>query len=138
MLTCVIEVENFTSIVLVRSLQANTLPCGKKGNGPEPSPIGLDGKGVEISQQAPLRCQLLQSNVNAFSPGIRLASVRQYGTSGNSRTALPSLLYLEGATFVFSYAVEMVGMTMAFYMFISLSISGVLNIYNKRVQLVER
>ncbi len=36
------------------------------------------------------------------------------------------------------HAIEIVGMTMAFYMFISLSISGVLNIYNKRVQLVER
>jgi len=36
------------------------------------------------------------------------------------------------------YAVEMVGMTMAFYMFISLTISFFLNIYNKRVQLVER
>lgn len=36
------------------------------------------------------------------------------------------------------HAVEMVGMTMAFYMFISLSISWLLNIYNKRVQLVER
>jgi len=36
------------------------------------------------------------------------------------------------------HAVEIVGMTMAFYAFISLSISGVLNIYNKRVQLVER
>jgi general L-amino acid transport system permease protein len=27
---------------------------------------------------------------------------------------------------------------MAFYMFVSLTISGLLNIYNKRVQLVER
>ncbi|MBL4907790.1 MAG: ABC transporter permease subunit [Sneathiella sp.] len=36
------------------------------------------------------------------------------------------------------HAIEIVGMTMAFYMFISLSISGLLNIYNKRVQLVER
>ncbi|MFW2368651.1 MAG: amino acid ABC transporter permease [Desulforhopalus sp.] len=36
------------------------------------------------------------------------------------------------------YAVELVGMTMAFYMFISLTISWLLNIYNKRVQLVER
>jgi len=36
------------------------------------------------------------------------------------------------------YAVEMVGMTMLFFMVISLSISGLLNIYNKRVQLVER
>lgn len=36
------------------------------------------------------------------------------------------------------YAVEMVGLTMAFYMVISLSISGLLNIYNRRVQLVER
>jgi len=36
------------------------------------------------------------------------------------------------------HAVEIVGMTMAFYMIISLTISGLLNIYNKRVQLVER
>jgi len=36
------------------------------------------------------------------------------------------------------YAVELVGMTMAFYMFISLTISWLLNIYNKRIQLVER
>jgi len=36
------------------------------------------------------------------------------------------------------HAIEIVGMTMAFYMFVSLSISGLLNIYNKRVQLVER
>lgn len=36
------------------------------------------------------------------------------------------------------YAVEMVGMTMAFYMFVSLTISLSLNTYNKRIQLVER
>ncbi len=36
------------------------------------------------------------------------------------------------------YAIELVGMTMAFYMFVSLLISWLLNIYNKRVQLVER
>ncbi len=36
------------------------------------------------------------------------------------------------------HAIEIVGITMAFYMFISLSISALLNIYNKRVQLVER
>lgn len=36
------------------------------------------------------------------------------------------------------YAVELVGMTMAFYMCISLIISWFLNIYNKRIQLVER
>ena len=36
------------------------------------------------------------------------------------------------------HAIEIVGMTMAFYMFVSLSISGLLNIYNKHVQLVER
>ncbi len=35
-------------------------------------------------------------------------------------------------------AIEIVGMTMAFYMFVSLSISALLNIYNRRVQLVER
>ena len=36
------------------------------------------------------------------------------------------------------YAIELVGMTMAFYMFVSLIVSWLLNIYNKRVQLVER
>lgn len=36
------------------------------------------------------------------------------------------------------YAIELVGMTMAFYMFVSLLISWLSNIYNKRVQLVER
>jgi len=36
------------------------------------------------------------------------------------------------------YAIELVGMTMAFYMVVSLLISWLLNIYNKRVQLVER
>ena len=36
------------------------------------------------------------------------------------------------------HAIEIVGMTMAFYMFVSLTISGLLNIYNKRVQLVVR
>lgn len=47
-------------------------------------------------------------------------------------------LFMQTALNQAGYAVEMVGMTMAFYMFISLSISGVLNIYNKRVQLEER
>ncbi|MEB8434427.1 ABC transporter permease subunit [Cocleimonas sp. KMM 6892] len=36
------------------------------------------------------------------------------------------------------YAIEIVAMTMGFYMFVSLIISGLLNIYNKKVQLVER
>ena len=47
-------------------------------------------------------------------------------------------LFMQTALNQAGYAVEMVGMTMAFYMTISLSISAVLNIYNKRVQLVER
>ncbi|MFP6705471.1 MAG: ABC transporter permease subunit [Alphaproteobacteria bacterium] len=47
-------------------------------------------------------------------------------------------LFMQTALNQAGYAVEMVGMTMAFYMFISLSISGVLNIYNRRVQLEER
>ena len=47
-------------------------------------------------------------------------------------------LFMQTALNQAGYAVEIVAMTMAFYMFISLSISGVLNIYNKRVQLVER
>ena len=36
------------------------------------------------------------------------------------------------------YAIEIVAMTMLFYMTVSLSISGLLNIYNKRVQIRER
>ena len=36
------------------------------------------------------------------------------------------------------YAIEIVAMTMLFYMTISLSISGLLNIYNKRAQIKER
>ena len=36
------------------------------------------------------------------------------------------------------HAIEIVGLTMGFYMFVSLTISGLLNIYNKSVQLVER
>ncbi len=36
------------------------------------------------------------------------------------------------------HAIEIVGMTMAFYMFVSLTISWLLNIYNKHVQRVER
>jgi general L-amino acid transport system permease protein len=36
------------------------------------------------------------------------------------------------------HAIEIVGITMMFYMVISLTISGLLNIYNKHVQLVER
>lgn len=36
------------------------------------------------------------------------------------------------------HAIEIVAMTMAFYMTVSLTISWLLNIYNKRVQLVER
>jgi len=47
-------------------------------------------------------------------------------------------LFMQTALNQAGYAVEMVGMTMAFYMFISLLIAGLLNIYNKRVQLVER
>jgi len=47
-------------------------------------------------------------------------------------------LFMQTALNQAGYAVEMVGMTMAFYMVISLIISFFLNIYNKRVQLVER
>lgn len=47
-------------------------------------------------------------------------------------------LFLQTSLNQAGYAVEMVGLTMAFYMFISLTISFFLNIYNKRVQLVER
>lgn len=47
-------------------------------------------------------------------------------------------LFMQTALNQAGYAVEMVGMTMAFYMVISLTISGLLNIYNRSVQLVER
>lgn len=47
-------------------------------------------------------------------------------------------LFMQTALNQAGYAVEMIEMTMAFYMVISLSISALLNIYNKRVQLVER
>ncbi|MFQ5784716.1 MAG: amino acid ABC transporter permease [Alphaproteobacteria bacterium] len=47
-------------------------------------------------------------------------------------------LFMQTALNQSGYAVEIVAMTMGFYMIISLSISGVLNIYNKRVQLRER
>lgn len=47
-------------------------------------------------------------------------------------------LFMQTALNQAGYAVEMVGLTMAFYMVISLTISFFLNIYNKRVQLVER
>jgi len=47
-------------------------------------------------------------------------------------------LFMQTALNQAGYAVEMVGMTMAFYMAVSLTISFFLNIYNKHVQLVER
>ena len=47
-------------------------------------------------------------------------------------------LFMQTSLNQIGYAVELVGITMAFYMVISLTISWLLNIYNKRVQLVER
>ena len=47
-------------------------------------------------------------------------------------------LFMQTTLNQIGHAVEIVGMTMAFYMVVSLSISFLLNIYNKRVQLVER
>lgn len=47
-------------------------------------------------------------------------------------------LFMQTALNQAGYAIEMVGMTMAFYMTVSLTISWLLNIYNKRIQLVER
>ncbi len=47
-------------------------------------------------------------------------------------------LFMQTSLNQIGYAVELVGMTMAFYMVVSLTISWLLNIYNKRVQLVER
>ena len=47
-------------------------------------------------------------------------------------------LFMQTTLNQIGHAVEIVGITMAFYMSVSLIISGLLNIYNKRVQLVER
>ncbi|SQD77965.1 amino acid ABC transporter permease [Moritella yayanosii] len=47
-------------------------------------------------------------------------------------------LFMQTSLNQLGHAIEIVGMTMAFYMSISLFISWMLNIYNKRVQLVER
>ena len=47
-------------------------------------------------------------------------------------------LFMQTSLNQIGYAVELVGLTMAFYMVVSLTISWFLNIYNKRVQLVER
>ncbi|MBL1420480.1 MAG: ABC transporter permease subunit [Alphaproteobacteria bacterium] len=47
-------------------------------------------------------------------------------------------LFMQTSLNQVGHAVEIVGMTMVFYMLISLIISVVLNIYNKHVQLVER
>ncbi len=47
-------------------------------------------------------------------------------------------LFMQTSLNQVGHAIEIVGLTMAFYMTISLLISGILNIYNKRVQLVER
>ncbi|PCI06061.1 MAG: amino acid ABC transporter permease [Hyphomicrobiales bacterium] len=47
-------------------------------------------------------------------------------------------VYMQTSLNTAGHAVEIVGMTMGFYMVVSLTISFLLNIYNKRVQLVER
>ena len=47
-------------------------------------------------------------------------------------------LFMQTSLNQIGHAVELVGMTMAFYMVVSLTISWLLNIYNKRVQLAER
>ena len=47
-------------------------------------------------------------------------------------------LFMQTSLNQIGHAIELVGITMAFYMVISLIISWLLNIYNKRVQLVER
>ncbi len=47
-------------------------------------------------------------------------------------------LFMQTSLNQIGHAIELVGITMAFYMIISLIISWLLNIYNKRVQLVER
>ncbi len=47
-------------------------------------------------------------------------------------------LFMQTSLNQIGYAVELVAITMAFYTVVSLTISWLLNIYNKRVQLVER
>lgn len=47
-------------------------------------------------------------------------------------------LFMQTSLNQVGHAIEIVGLTMAFYMLVSLIISVLLNIYNKRVQLVER
>ena len=47
-------------------------------------------------------------------------------------------LFMQTSLNQIGHAIELVGITMAFYMFVSLTISWLLNLYNKRVQLVER
>ncbi len=47
-------------------------------------------------------------------------------------------LFMQTSLNQVGHAVEIVGLTMVFYMLVSLIISALLNIYNKRVQLVER
>ncbi|NRA86412.1 MAG: ABC transporter permease subunit [Rhizobiales bacterium] len=47
-------------------------------------------------------------------------------------------LFMQTSLNQVGHAVEIVGLTMAFYMLVSLIISVLLNVYNKRVQLVER
>ncbi|MDX2495818.1 MAG: ABC transporter permease subunit [Desulfuromusa sp.] len=47
-------------------------------------------------------------------------------------------LFMQTSLNQIGHAIELVGITMAFYMVISLTISWLLNIYNRRVQLVER
>ena len=47
-------------------------------------------------------------------------------------------LFMQTALNQSGHAIEIVAMVMLFYMTVSLSISGCLNIYNKRIQLKER
>jgi len=47
-------------------------------------------------------------------------------------------LFMQTALNQSGYAIEIVALTMLFYMTVSLTISGLLNIYNKRVQIKER
>ena len=111
MLSGIVEVEDFTATVPVGPLESDTLTRGQEGNGAKASPVGLNGKGIEVSQQAPFGSELLQSNVNALPSGIGLAAVGQEGTGRHTGSTLASLLDAEGSLLVFAYAIEVVGDT---------------------------
>ncbi len=105
-----------------------------KGQSEAARSIGLRGKRamslVIIPQAMPAIIPPLISNWMSTIKNSSLAIAIGY----------PDLvsLFMQTSLNQAGYAVELVGITMAFYMVVSLTISWLLNIYNKRVQLVER